>query len=156
MSYNPSTNLLTVVASNANLAANGGGYALQANFATAAFNPVASTVYYGGGGTVAAATTSPDVRRLFIPKSGTIKAAYGFFVQTASASGTVYTLAIRNNGTTDTTIATAPHNLPTTTYSNTGLSIAVTQGQYIEVNWLTNATGALPTNVIANFSLYIE
>ena len=150
MTYNPATNLLSVVASN------GGGYSLQGTFAHAAFNPTPAGVrYFGGAGTVAAPTTTENVRRIYIPKSGTIRSCYAFFVQTASTNATAYTLNIRVNGGADQAVGTAAHNVGSTVYSNTGLAIAVTQGQYIEVNWLV-AAGTLPTNVTANFSLYIE
>ena len=135
----------------------GGGYSLQGALASVVFNPVASAVYYAGGIINAtAAATIADTRRLYIPKTGTIKSCYGLFNQTASGSANTGTLNIRLNNTTDTAVGSAQaHNVTNTLYSSTSLSIAVTQGSYIEFKWTCPATTA-PTNVSSSFIIYIE
>ena len=96
------------------------------------------------------------VRRLYIPKTGTIKSCYGYFNQTASVSANTGTLNIRLNNTTDTAVGSAQaHNVTSTKYSSTSLSIAVTQGDYIEFKWTAPATTA-PTSVLGSFIIYIE
>jgi len=149
LSYNPATNILTTVVTN------GGGFAAQGRLATAALNPVAATNYYGGGAASAALSTTVQSRRLYMPKAGTIKACYGYFFQTASASGNTGTLAINVNNGGYTTVGTAAHNVASSIYSNTGLSIAVAQGDYIEFRWTAPATTA-PTNVTSEFIVYVE
>lgn len=138
------------------IAAFGGGYSLQGSLASAIFNPVAAGVYYGGGPITATAPAVADVRRLYIPKTGTIKSCYGYFNQTASSSVNTGTLNIRLNNTTDTLVGSAQaHNVVSTVYSSTSLSIAVTQGNYIEFKWTCPATNA-PTNLTSSFIIYIE
>jgi hypothetical protein len=137
------------------IAAFGGGYSLRGTLASATNNPSAGTTYFGGGPLNTAITTTAGVRRLYIPKTGTIKSCYGYFNQTASASGNTGTLNIRLNDTTDTLVGTAAHNVVSTVYSNTGLSIAVTQGNYIEFKWTCPATTA-PTSILSSFIIYIE
>ena len=138
------------------IAAFGGGYSLQGSLASATFNPVAASIYYAGGPLTASAAGTADVRRLYIPKTGTIKSCYGYFNQTASGSGNTGTLNIRKNNTTDTAVGSAQaHNVTNTLYSSTALSIAVTQGDYIEFKWTCPATPP-PTSILSSFIIYIE
>ena len=137
------------------IAAFGGGYSLRGTLANTSTNPTAGITYYGGGAAGAAITQSSDSRRLYIPKTGTIKSCYGYFNQTASASGNTGTLSINVNNGGYTTISTAAHNVVSTVYSNTSLSISVTQGNYIEFKWTCPATTA-PTNMTSSFIIYIE
>jgi hypothetical protein len=149
LTYNPSTNILTAVVTN------GGGYAARGTLATAALNPVAGTNYYGGGAASAALSTTVQSRRVYMPKAGTIRACYGYFFQTASASGNLGTLAINVNNGGYTSVGTAAHNVASTIYSNTGLSISVAQGDYIEFRWTAPAT-TVPTAVTSEFIVYVE
>ena len=142
------------------IAAFGGGYSLRGTLANTSTNPVAGTTYYGGGAVGAPITSTADSRRIYIPKTGTIKSCYGFFNQTASVSGNTGTLNIRLNNTTDYQVGTAQaHNVNPTLYSgptlNGGSGISVTQGNYIEFKWTCPATTA-PTNMTSSFIIYIE
>jgi hypothetical protein len=149
LSYNPATNILTTTVTN------GGGYARQGTLATNLFGPTAGTIYYGGGAATTANSVTAGTRRLYMPKAGTITACYGFFNQTASASGNTGRLDIRLNNSTDTLVAQVAHNVAASVYSNTALSIAVVAGDYIEFKWTAPATTA-PTNVSADFVVYIS
>jgi hypothetical protein len=159
LTYNALTNTLTLGAAGIGtlngVATKGGGFAAQGRLATAALSPFAGTNYYGGGAASAALSTTVQSRRLYMPKAGTIKACYGYFFQTASASGNLGTLAINVNNGGYTTVGTAAHNVASTVYSNTGLSISVAQGAYIEFRWTAPATTA-PTNVTSEFIVYVE
>jgi hypothetical protein len=64
-------------------------------------------------------------------------------------------LAVNVNNGGYTTISTAAHNVNPTVYSNTGLSISVAAGDYIEFRWTCPATTA-PTNVNAEVIAYIS
>jgi hypothetical protein len=138
------------------LAAFGGGYSLRGTLATVSFNPVGGTTYYGGGAANSGGNTNADTKRLYIPKTGTIKSCYGFFNQTGSTSGNTGTLNIRKNNTTGTAVGSAQaHNTNPTIYSSTSLSIAVTQGDYIEFKWTCPASFP-PSNMTTSFIIYIE
>ena len=137
------------------IAAFGGGYSLRGTLANSSANPIAGTPYYGGGAAGAGISGTVDSRRIYIPKTGTIKSCYGYFNQTASASGNTGTLSINVNNGAYTTISTAAHNVVSTVYYNNSLSIAVTQGNYIEFKWTCPATTA-PTNMTSSFIIYIE
>jgi hypothetical protein len=153
MTYNPSTNLLSVVASN------GGGYSLRGTLANTTTNPASNTTYYGGGAASNTLSATATSRRIYFPKAGTIKACYGFFYQTAAVGAANATLYIRVNNSTDILVTTASHTGTTSTlYSNTGLSTAVSQGSYIEFKWVTPASGwtTPPTNMTSEFTIYVE
>ena len=149
LAYNPSTNILTTTVTN------GGGYARNGTLATNLFGPTAGAIYYGGGAATTANSTAAGSRRLYMPKAGTITSCYGFFNQTASVSANTGRLDIRLNNATDTLVAQVAHNVAASVYSNTGLSIAVVAGDYIEFKWTAPVTTA-PTNISAEFVVYIS
>ena len=135
----------------------GGGYALQGSLATEYFTPSGSTTYYGGDAVGTIASTTQGSRRIYIPKTGTIKSCYGFFVQAGpQATSSVGTLYINvNSGIhTNTTISQQTHLTTTSLYSNTSLSIAVTQGDYIEFKW--TSPSSVPIRILTEFVIYIE
>ena len=95
----------------------GGGYALQGTLDTIEFNPASVTSYYGGDAVGTTASITPQSRRIYIPKTGTIKSCYGYFNQNSSGSGNTGTLNIRLNNTTDTSVGTAAHNTTSIEFS---------------------------------------
>lgn len=91
-------------------------------------------------------TTDVTDGRLYIPKTGTITAAYiQGFAGLAAGSNENWSMYIRLNNTTDTLIATTGANTALREWTNSSLSIAVTAGDYIMVKsvnptWATNPT----------------
>lgn len=130
------------------------GYALQAAGAT--FAPADATTYYFGSLASVVPTTTSAIERLYIPRSGVIKAAYVFFNQSAGTSETS-TISVRVNDTTDTTISAAVTNDASATNSqNAALNIAVAAGNYVEIKWVCPTWVTNPTNVRPTVILYIE
>jgi hypothetical protein len=141
------------------IAAFGGGYSLRGTLANAAFNPSGGFTYYGGGAVNTTNTTTVNTRRIYIPKSGTIKSCYGFFNQIVSASANTGILYIRLNNMDDYQVGSLQaHNVNPTIYYSTTLNIAVTQGNYIEFKWTcpSTAPSTPPTDVTTSFIIYIE
>ena len=136
------------------IAAFGGGYALQGSLSTVDFDPASTTNYYGGDAVGATASTTAQSRRVYIPKTGTIKFCYGFFAQTAQAISSTGDLHINVNNGAYTLISQQSHLTTATLYSNTSLSIAVTQGNYIEFRWRCPLYP--PGKVLCEFVVYIE
>ena len=132
----------------------GGGYALQGSLTTTEFNPVSATTYYGGDANNTAGATGAQSRRIYIPKTGTIKSCYGLFYGTPQATSSVGTLSINVNNGAYTTIGTATHLTAHSVYSNTGLSISVTRGDYIEFKWVCPYYA--PQRITQDFIIYIE
>lgn len=131
------------------------GYALF--LGTGSTSPNDSTAYYFGALSSLAATVSSGVRRVYIPKTGTIKVAqFTWFGSSAAGSGENLTLEIRLNNTTNTTIATIGDTNAYKYFSNTGLSISVSQGDYIEITFTGPAWATNPTGVVIGGHVYIE
>jgi len=132
------------------------GYTLQAS--AQAISPADATTYYFGIWSGLAPQTTAGISRLYIPKTGAIKAAYGY-INVAGTLGSTEntTFNIRLNNTTDTLISnTVVLNASSVVFSNTSLNIAVTAGNYVEIKmtgptWVTN-----PTTVRPSVVLYIE
>lgn len=132
------------------------GLQINPSFSIAA--PADATVYYGGNNYWATSTSTPDLWRFYIPKSGTIKSCY-IFVRNRGTLGTseTSTINIRLNNTTDTVITSSlVTNATGGAFSNTSLAIAVVAGDYIELKWTTPTWATNPTNVDINAVVYIE
>lgn len=131
------------------------GYTIQASGAV--FSPVDATTYYFGPFGNANPGSTADISRIYIPKSGTIKAAY-VFMNNAGTLGTseTSTIAIRLNNTTDTTITSSlTTSSVSNAFNNTALAIAVVAGDYIEIKWTTPTWATNPTNVRPSVLIYI-
>ena len=85
-----------------------------------------------------------------------MKAVYGTFVNTGGSAETS-TLSFRLNNATDTTITAAATNGSTvTTFSNSGLSISVTAGDYFEIKWVTPTWATNPPSLQLSAIVYLE
>jgi len=122
------------------------------------FNPADATSYYFGcsfGGS--SGNTTADNARIYMPKAGTITSVYIFTRNGTPGSNETSTIYVRKNNTADTVISSSVKNDQThEAFSNTALSIAVAQGDYIEIKWTTPtwATNPLSTEVYA--TIYVE
>lgn len=130
------------------------GYALQLTDMTA-FSPADATTYYWGNIVL---TTTAALNRVYIPKTGTIKAAYGYCnVGGTLGSAQNSTYAIRLNNTTDITISsTVQHTAASVAFNATGLTQAVTAGDYVEIKWTCPTWTTNPTQIRQQIVLYIE
>lgn len=104
-----------------------------------------TTIYFGSNGT---ANSTAGTRRVYIPKTGTLKICY--FVIYAPTAGTNenWTTYIRYDNTTDWTISTVGSTDNSRVWSNTEINQTVEQGHYIEIKvvnpkWATNPSGTL-------------
>jgi hypothetical protein len=129
------------------------GYTLA--LTSVAGNLASGTTYYFGnvGRSMIANTT--DVSKVYIPKTGTIKKAYITSYSTTTGTITSITVNIRLNNTTDTLVASSTASANFRTYNNNSLSIAVTEGEYIEMK-VTSTSSLAPTGNIFSGTLYIE
>jgi hypothetical protein len=107
---------------------------------------------------VAPSVTTALLRKCFIPRTGTIKRidveiVNGGVLGTSETS----TMSFRLNDTTDTTISSSiTTNLAGQTFTNSGLSIAVTAGDFFEIKWVTPSWATNPTNLAIEAQLYLE
>lgn len=114
-----------------------------------------STTYYFGSTTAGPSTTNA-INRVYIPKNGTIKVAYIFAAFGVNGTNENWTMTIRVNDTTDTTISTVGVSASTRIWSNAGLSIPVATGDFIEIKNTTPAWVTKPTNGVFSGVIYIE
>jgi hypothetical protein len=137
----------------------GNGYTLQAGSGTA-WDPANATTYHIGGfpSLAPAATGAGDNVKIYIPRSGTLRAAYVHFYQTASAGADTSTISFRLNGSDTTISSSVVNNAGNTVASNTNMSVPVVQGDTFTLKWVTPTwTGTpLPTSVRTSATLYIE
>jgi hypothetical protein len=135
-------------------AGGGLGYALTVDCMNQATTTDAQTIYWGSKNL--AHQTTADIHRIYIPKAGTIKVCYAHFHAATAGTAENWSLYIRKNNTTDTLVQTVGLSNAHRVFSNTGLSIAVVAGDYIEMKeihptWVTN-----PANVRRSAVIYIE
>ncbi len=114
----------------------------------------AQTIYFGylPKQPVTTAATS----KIYIRKAGTIKMAEIYCYSGTAGTNEAWPVYIRLNNTTDTQIASLSVATSERVFSNTGLSIAVAVGDYIEIKavnptWVTN-----PLTTIRGGYIYIE
>ena len=102
----------------------------------------AGTTYFGM--LPKAPTTTANTSKVYIRTAGTITAAEIYcYSGTTAGTNESWSLYIRHNNTTDYLIATVSASTSERVFSNTGLSIAVSAGDYIEIKsiqptWATN------------------
>jgi len=133
------------------------GYTLY--MSTSSGNPADSTTYYWaqGIGFILNTVTTIANSQLQIPVTGTITKAYGVItVGGTLGSASNSTVRIRLNNTTNTDVSTTvTTNAASNTFSNTALSIAVTAGDYINIQFVGPAWATNPTTVRGSITVYV-
>jgi hypothetical protein len=94
--------------------------------------------------------------RVYIPKAGTIKAAYIFSYAGTAGTNENWSTYIRLNNSSDTLIQTLAANTNDRVWSNTNLNISVAAGNYIEIKEIFPAWATNPATVTRNGVIYIE
>lgn len=130
-------------------------YALPVMAANAATTTDAQTIYFGGLAALAPSSTA-DLAPIYIPKAGTIKAAYVYANAGTAGTNEAWVLNIRKNNTTDTQISSVSLNTANRLWSNSGLNIAVSQGDRVEIKSVNPTWATNPANVRFGGVLYIE
>lgn len=129
------------------------GYTLFVQALTS--SPVDSqTVYFGQLPKAPIATA--NISKIYIRKAGTIKIAEIRCYSGTAGTGEAWSLYIRKNNSTDTLIATLSVAASERVFSNTGLSIAVVVGDYIEIKGVQPAWATNPLTTIYGGYIYIE
>ena len=133
--------------------ATGIGYTLMVQALTS--SPAdGATVYFGM--LPKAPATSANISKIYIRKAGTIKIAEIYVYSGTAGTAEAWSLYIRKNNTTDTLIATCSVSANERVFSNTGLSIAVAVGDYIEIKGIQPSWATNPLTTIYGGYIYIE
>ncbi len=121
-------------------AAGGGAITTYLTLEIAATNfaaPADATTYYIGN-SAAPQTTETLTNPSSVPIAGTVIAVYGTMRNNTNSSNEQSTISLRLNETTDTTISsTLVNNANITSFSVTGLSVAVAAADRLRLKWVT-------------------
>jgi hypothetical protein len=129
------------------------GYAINVQALTSSPTD-AQTIYFGM--LPKAPTTTAATSKVYIRAAGVIKRAEIYCYSGTAGTNESWSLYIRKNNIADTLIATLAVATSERVFSNTGLSISVAAGDYVEIKgvqptWVTN-----PATCIYGGYLYIE
>ena len=131
------------------------GYSLSVDASALGVITDGTTYFFGlSGGSIW--TTVSAIRKIFVPKSGTIKYINVFWHATTVGSSEEISVYLRLNDKTDYLIATIGDANAAKNFVNSGLGIVVVQGDYLEIKivcptWVTN-----PATIRVGGSVYIE
>jgi hypothetical protein len=132
----------------------GMGYTLEGDCANQATTTDGQTVYWGNK--QLAQQTTAAISRVYVPKSGTIKAAYIHVHAGTAGTAESWSMNIRVNNTTDYLVQSVALSNQHRLWSNTALNIVVNQGDYIEIKETQPAWATNPANLRRSFVIYIE
>ncbi len=152
--FNPFTKKLDLTGTGGSSADN--SYAL--NLITSSQTTVNdSTTYFmaSAGAWLTAGTTGPV--KLWIPKTGILKAVYGSVNYAVAASSENVTINVRLNNTTNYPITTtAQWTSNPNVFSNASMSVPVTAGDFISFTIVTPVWVTNPSSATFNASVYIS
>lgn len=136
------------------ISGSGNGYCLNIQAASQSTTTDAQTLYWGG--MLVAPSTTAARWRVYIPKAGTIKAAYIFSYAGTAGTNEAWVMSIRKNNTSDTQIASITLNTNARLWSNTELNISVVAGDYIEIKEVLPTWATNPATVTRTGQIYVE
>ena len=145
--------LTGVISSHSHASSGGLGYAINVQALTS--SPVdGATVYFGM--LPKAPVTVAGTSKVYIRKAGTIKIAEIYCYSGTAGTNEAWSLYIRVNNTTDYLIATLSVSTNERVFSNTGLSIAMSAGDYFEIKGVQPTWATNPLTCIYAGYIYIE
>jgi len=133
------------------------GYVLYGGWSNA--SPADATTYYFGQPVMTSIiTTTAATRKIRIPKAGTItRIDTQITVDGTLGTNQLSTLYLRLNNTTDTTLTSAvDFSVLYSEHINTGLSVAVIAGDYVEMKLLAATFATNPTTIRIQCQIWIE
>lgn len=133
--------------------ATGAGYTLPVQALQS--NPTDSvTVYFGGFPRVP--STTANEAKVYVPRSGTIKAADIFCFSTTAGTAEGWSLYIRVNNTTDYLVQTLAVASSDRLFTNNSLSISVSAGDYFQIKGVQPLWATNPAATSYSGNIYIE
>jgi hypothetical protein len=114
----------------------------------------AQTIYFGN--LPKAPTTTANISKVYIPKTGAIKRAEIYCYSGTAGTNESWSIYVRLNNTTDTLIAAVAAATSERVFSNASLNISVTAGNYIEIKSINPTWSTNPLTTIFGGYLYIE
>ena len=130
-------------------------FSVQAAAANQATTIDGQTVYWGGNMSLAVQTTA-GISRIYFPVAATIISAYVHVYSGTAGTNEAWVMNIRKNNTTDTQIASLGSASANRVWSNTGLSISMAAGDYIEIKEVQPTWATNPANCRRSAVIYCE
>jgi hypothetical protein len=124
-------------------------YTLNGVFASAVWSPADGITYFAGARASLSTISVGGRSRVYVPQGGTITKSYLFVANDGTlGSAETSTIAILKNNVTATTVSAAvTTNSTGILFSNTGLTISVATGDYIEWRWVAPTWATNPTSL---------
>lgn len=135
--------------------AGGGGLGYTLPFQALTSGPADGATIYMGMQPRAPVTTAGQ-QKIRIPKAGTIKYAYIYSRAGTAGTGENWSAYVRLNNTTDTLIQTLGVTTNERIWENSGLSVAVVAGDYIEIKFVNPTWVTNPLTWVPGGFVYIE
>lgn len=129
------------------------GYALFVQ--TPEFDPSDSTNHFFGALPLPPSTTGGE-RSIKIPRAGTITRVDVLTYAKTAGGADAWSLYVRLNDTTDTLVATVSSATNLRTFSGSGLAIAVSAGDLIEMKLVSPAWASNPAGVYAAGHVFVK
>lgn len=134
--------------------ASAAGYTLNVGCVNTATLTDAATIYIGARwGNF---TTTAGAVKVRIPRAGTIKNVDIHAFSTTAGTSENWSAYVRLNNTTDTLIQTVGVAASEREWRNSGLSIAVSAGDYVEIKFVNPTWATNPANITMGGHIYIE
>jgi hypothetical protein len=113
-----------------------------------------ATIYFGQ--LPKAPTTTANISKVYIPKTGTIKRVNIYCYSGTAGTAENWSAYIRLNNTTDTLIETIGASTNERIFNNESLNISVVAGDYIEIKMINPTWATNPATTIFGGYIYIE
>lgn len=125
----------------------------------AGHSPADATTYFFGMSPDFNPGTGDSALPLVMPKDGTVKIVHGVFsaLGTLGSAGSI-TVSVKNitAATTEQVSATVPMTSAQNPFNNTGMTLAFSAGDKLEIQFLTPTWATNPTIALYNVSIYVE
>ena len=129
------------------------GYALMLGALAGALTG-GGTIYFGHPSRAAAGTAA--IHRIYIPQSGTIKSVYIISASATAGTSESWTMSVRLNNASNTSIGSVSAATTTRVWSGTGLNIAVVAGDYVEITTTNPSWATAPGSTSWYGTIYIQ
>jgi hypothetical protein len=129
------------------------GYALMLGALAGALTG-GQTIYFGHPSRAAAGTAA--IHRIYIPQSGTIKSVYIISASATAGTSESWTMSVRLNNASNTSIGSVSAATTTRVWSGTGLNIAVVAGDYVEITTTNPSWATAPGSTSWYGTIYIQ
>ena len=133
----------------------GKGFVFNVTAASLSTTTDGATIYFGAMAGLAPQTTAA-LAKVYVPVACTIKAAYIQWRAATAGTSESFTMYLRKNNSSDTTIASVSNTSAVKDFQNTGLSLSMAAGDYFEIKCVCPTWATNPATVALSGQIYAE